>query len=257
MSYTNGQIIWHELIAPDVDAARAFYPRIVGWTVDEMTVEGIDHSVLNTPSGSAAAIVASGKRDGERPGAQGWVSYVKVDDVDAATDAALALNASTLLSPRTATGVGRFAILADPQGASFGLLRPDNENATSPTSESQTGRAGWHELYTADVDAACDFYAELFGWQRHQAFEMGPAGTYQIISLDGFPLGGMMRRPDSVALPQWSPFFQVADIANAERSVREAGGTIVDGLRPVPGGDWTVKCADNQGINFAMSGRKT
>jgi uncharacterized protein len=50
-----------------------------------------------------------------------WLSYIAVDDTDAATAKAQELGASVMLEPTTMENVGRFSVLADPTGAVFGL----------------------------------------------------------------------------------------------------------------------------------------
>jgi predicted enzyme related to lactoylglutathione lyase len=51
-----------------------------------------------------------------------WTVYFNVDDVDAASKKAVGLGAKELVAPADIPGGGRFAILADPQGATFGLM---------------------------------------------------------------------------------------------------------------------------------------
>ncbi len=53
-----------------------------------------------------------------------WMPYFNVDDVDAAYAKALGIGAREMLSPQDFPG-GRFAIISDPQGAAFGLLKGD------------------------------------------------------------------------------------------------------------------------------------
>ncbi|TPG40527.1 VOC family protein [Sphingomonas koreensis] len=257
MSNVEGQIIWHELVVADVDAALSFYPPITGWSATKRVVGGAEQAIFEVQSKSIATVVNLSLRAGVPAGAAGWISYALTGDVDKATEKATALGGLVILAAMTTTDVGRFAIIEDPLGASIGLFAPARvEGDSTWQSDQRTGQVGWRELYTTDVDAALDFYSEMFGWKRDQAFEMGPAGTYQTVSVGGQPIGGMMRRPEVVPQNLWSPFIQVADIEDAERRVREHNGSIVDGLRPVPGGNWTVKCTDNQGRMFALSGRK-
>ena len=57
---------------------------------------------------------------------QAWLGYFQVTDCDATVDKAKANGGLVYVSPQTMAGVGRFAVLADPQGATFGLLQPAN-----------------------------------------------------------------------------------------------------------------------------------
>ena len=257
MTFVEGQIVWHELVVADVAAALSFYPPVTGWSVDTKNIGGVALEIFDAQSNSLAAVVDQSQRPGLPRSASGWVSYALTKDVDKTLEKAVALGARMILGPATTEDVGRFAVVEDPLGAPIGLFSPSNVEGNSNSQSKETiGQFGWHELYTTDVDAAFNFYSELFGWKREQAFEMGTAGTYQTVSVGGRPIGGMMRRPETVPQNLWSPFIQLADIENAEASVRGQHGSIVDGLRPTPGGNWTVKCTDNQGAMFALSGRK-
>jgi hypothetical protein len=53
-----------------------------------------------------------------------WQPYVAVDDPDATTAKSVELGASTLLEPMDVPEVGRVAVLRDPQGATFGIIKP-------------------------------------------------------------------------------------------------------------------------------------
>jgi predicted enzyme related to lactoylglutathione lyase len=54
-----------------------------------------------------------------------WQPYVAVDDPDATTAKAQELGGSTLVEPMDVPEVGRIAVLRDPQGATFGIIKPD------------------------------------------------------------------------------------------------------------------------------------
>ena len=247
-----GQIIWHELLTADTQEALSFYPAVTGWSVEEMTTQ-VDGTVFRDETLNPVASIAATERRG---GGEGWVAYVMVDDLDAALSLAEGFGAAVVQGPGTGTGLGRSAILLDTQGAAIGLVAPDRSEGREGRDELTSGGFGWHELYAEDVEKAFAFYATMFGWERGQTFDMGSAGPYVTVSGAGVPIGGMMRRPAIVPRCLWSPFVQIADIGEAEARVAAAGGAIVDGLRPTPGGNWTVKCTDRRGAAFAMSGRR-
>ena len=88
-----------------------------------------------------------------------WLGYIHTRDVDASTKALKAAGGAVHREPDDIPGVGRFAVVADPQGAAFMFLQPNGPDqpvvpATTP------GHVGWHELYAADWQAAFDFYSE-------------------------------------------------------------------------------------------------
>ncbi len=118
-----GSFGWAELNARGVERALPFYTAVFGWTT------------RTSPMGEGRPPYTEFLLDGESiAGAwemspmvpagvpSYWQVYFMVEDVDASFQQALALGASEMVAPQEFPG-GRFAILSDPQGASFGLLR--------------------------------------------------------------------------------------------------------------------------------------
>lgn len=248
-----GHIIWHEVLSDKLDDTTAFYTAVVGWSHSDTAVGGTTYRMLRAADTPVAAVIADA---GEGLG-PGWVSYVGVDDIDKMLERVSHLGGTVVEGPVDAKSIGRFAIIRDPRGALVGLFSPSADNRSRDEPGQPTiGRFGWHELYTDDPDAAFEFYARAFGWERGQAFDMGPAGSYQLYTLGGRPAGGMMRMNASVSRPQWNPFVQVAGIETAESRIITAGGRVFDKLRETPSGDWTLKGIDRDGAFFALSGRR-
>ncbi|MGZ4392890.1 MAG: VOC family protein [Gaiellaceae bacterium] len=112
--------IWDELMTTDAQSALAFYGELFGWESRRVELpDGIDYFLL-AENGSEFADVAQLAQLLGRPG---WLSYIGVDDVDAIVAEALQLGASIVVEPMELPNVGRFAILADPAGAPFGVRK--------------------------------------------------------------------------------------------------------------------------------------
>jgi predicted enzyme related to lactoylglutathione lyase len=156
--------------------------------------------------------------------------------------------------PRDIPGVGRFAVMADPQGAVLALFKPANPDQDRPPPQDGPGRVGWHELYAGDYAAAFDFYAGLFGWQKQEAMDMGEMGVYQMFGLGDRMLGGMMNKPPNVPVATWHYYFNVQSIDEAIQRVKTAGGQVVFGPQEVPGGAFVMMGVDPQGGSFALVG---
>jgi predicted enzyme related to lactoylglutathione lyase len=149
-------------------------------------------------------------------------------------------------------GVGRFASVVDPQGASFVLFKPQpNEPPLLPAPDAP-GTVGWHELRALDGPAVFDFYATLFGWTKGEGLDMGPVGVYQLFEIDGVPSGAVMTRESDATLPSWRYYFRVAAIDAAAQRVTQLGGTVTMGPDQVPSGDWVLHGRDPQGAVFAL-----
>ncbi len=120
--------------------------------------------------------------------------------MDAAADRVRRLGGAVHVPPTDVPNISRFSVVADPQMATFALvkwLRPGREQ---PAALSAPGRVGWHELFAADWEKAFAFYGELFGWQKADA-EVDMMGTYQMFSAGGQTIGGMFTKPPTLPCP--------------------------------------------------------
>ncbi len=107
-----------------------------------------------------------------------------------------------------------------------------------------------------DLDSAFSFYADMFGWKKMDAMDMGAMGIYQLFAKGKQTLGGMMTKPATVPRPFWFYYFNVAGIDSAAGRVAAAGGHVVNGPMEVPGGMWILHGIDPQGAFFALVGPK-
>src|SRR5947199_9993565 len=92
---------------------------------------------------------------------------------------------ATHLPAEDIPGIGRFCVVADPQGASFILFRGSTNEAPTPAPEGTPGHIGWHELHAGDGASAFTFYSNLLGWTKSRAMGMGPKGAYQLFATGG------------------------------------------------------------------------
>ena len=80
-----------------------------------------------------------------------WSGYVCVDDCDAAAEKIKGLGGSVIRPPADIPGIGRFAVVTDPHGAVFEIMKPLPADPPRPRAPQGTlGHASWHELYAAD-----------------------------------------------------------------------------------------------------------
>jgi uncharacterized protein len=112
---------WAELNARGLEGAIAFYEAVFGWTTSKSPFgEGQEYTQFaHDGENVAGALEMDPAIPAEVPSY--WMIYFIADDVDAAFRKALGLGAREMVAPQDFPG-GRFAIVSDPQGASFGLL---------------------------------------------------------------------------------------------------------------------------------------
>lgn len=249
----SSKFIWYELMTSDTAAARKFYGEVIGWGAQDFG-QGMDYTLFTAGGQPVAGLMAVPKEvcDQAEPG---WMGYIGVDDVDAMAERIKAAGGSVARDPEDIPGVGRFAVVADPHGAFFCIMRGIGEEPPAPA-PGTAGHAGWRELHAGDRAEAGAFYTKLFGWSLPDQVDMGEMGIYQIFMSDPTQGGGMMTKMPQSPQPFWLFYFNVGDIDAAAARVKTAGGQVLNGPMEVPGGDWIVQGLDPQGAMFALVGKK-
>ena len=244
---------WYELMTTDLDAAEAFYTTVVGWKAEPFDkAPGMPRYVVVNSAERGVGGLMTMPEDAAKMGMPpAWLGYIHTKDADASTKSLEKAGGKVHRQAEDIPGVGRFAVVADPQGATFMFLQPNGPDqpivpATTP------GHIGWHELYTSDCKAAFDFYSGQFGWTDAGDFDMGPMGTYQTFTAGPESGGGMMNKPEQIPVPVWLFYFNVDGINAAAKRVTDNGGKIVMGPMQVPTGQWIAQCTDPQGAYFAL-----
>jgi predicted enzyme related to lactoylglutathione lyase len=256
MTETHGKFVWYELMTPDTGAAAKFYASFLPWTAKDAGTPGMNYTLFNLGDFGVAGMMAMPADAAPRNIPPNWSGYIAVDDVDAVAARIKKDGGAIHHDPQDIPGIGRFAVAADPQGAVFLLFKPTRTDAPPLPAPSTPGIVGWRELHTTDRKAAMDFYAKQFGWGKGEAMDMGPMGTYQIVTRGDAMLGGMFDSPAAARHPFWLYYFNVAGIDAALEKVTKAGGKLTNGPMQVPGGNWIVQCVDPQGAHFALVGPK-
>ncbi len=113
-----GAFCWNELMTTDATKSLAFWSAL-----------GFDDKPMDMgPMGTYHVLASAGKERAcmmQTPGAPAlWVPYVHVADADATAAKAKKLGAQIKMGPDNVPNVGRIAVMADPQGATIGLLQP-------------------------------------------------------------------------------------------------------------------------------------
>ena len=256
MSNDRGRFVWHDLMTTDPDAAQSFYTKLIGWGTEAW--DGPMPYTMWTNNGQSLGGVMTLPDEAKQAGAPPhWLGYIQTPDVDATVKAADENQGKVLAPAQDIPEVGRFAVLADPQGAAFAIFTPGGDMPGG--GEPQIGQYSWNELNTSDHENAWGFYEALFGWKKLDAMDMGEMGMYQMFTHEGgeLPLGGMFNKPKEMPGPPfWLYYCRVDDVHKAVETVKELGGQVLNGPMEVPGGDHVAQCMDPQGAAFALHSTK-
>lgn len=254
MPNPHGSFIWYELLTSDPDAAAVFYGDVIGWTARSAGQPGVDYRLFSAGGTDIAGHMKLPAQAAEIGAQMGWLGYIGVDDVDASVSSILASGGSVHMPALDMEGVGRIAMVADPQGVPFYVMRGASEADSNSFAPRKPGHCGWNELSTPDQQGALAFYTGQFGWEKGDSMPMGDMGDYQFINHGGGMIGAVMTNPPGGARPAWKFAFNVPDIEAAAAKITAGGGSIQYGPTEVPGGDWAVMATDPQGAPFMAVG---
>ncbi|HUQ82709.1 MAG TPA: VOC family protein [Gemmatimonadaceae bacterium] len=247
----HGQFVWYELSTPDVDAAQKFYPRFTGWRTQAFDEDYTMWTTGGVPIAGLFRLTDEMRQQGIPPN---WLPYVEASNVDETVAKAQSLGGRVVHGPAEVPGAGRFAVVADPQGAVFGVYKSSNANSGAWDGTAVAGRFSWHELMTTDHVNAFEFYRALFGWETWgEPMDMGGGNMYAMYGKDGKGYGGMFNRPAEMGNmhPFWLVYIHVPDVGKAVASAVKAGAAIHRPQMDIPGGSIAI-LGDPQGAGFAL-----
>jgi predicted enzyme related to lactoylglutathione lyase len=120
-------LCWNELSTPDTTKAGDFYTGLFGWGKNVQQMGPMTYTSFMNGDRPAGGMYTPTPDMGEVP--PHWLVYFAVDDTDAMAEKAGELGGKIILPPADIPGTGRFAVVQDPQGAVFGIIK-----LTGPTS---------------------------------------------------------------------------------------------------------------------------
>jgi predicted enzyme related to lactoylglutathione lyase len=248
-----GLFVWHELNTTDISDADAFYSQLIGWKSRPWETNP-SYKIWTLGREGRAGLYQLHEVPNVVTPPPHWLNYIGTPDVDATVRQAVELGGKVMTPAADVPRVGRMAVLQDPQGAMFAVsARLEREKWKEP----QIGDFSWHELMTSNPQTAFDFYSKLFGWEKLQAVDMGPQGTYQIFGTGGHQLGGIFNPGGTVpGGPQWLPYILVRDVRKTAEMATSLGATIAQAPMEVPGGDMVFTGVDREGAMFAAHAKK-
>lgn len=264
MPNKHGEFIWYELLTDDSNAALQFYSKILGWEASNSGQLEVDYRIFHIRDDTGERRDVGGVMQLTDPMRQAdarpiWLGYIGVDDVDKTVAHVVAAAGTVHMPPTDIPEVGRIAMVTDPQGTPFYVMRGFSHETSLAfaADKPRVGHCAWNELCTTDPEAAKAFYFEAFGWTKDDEMLMGHLGKYEFIRHNGV-IGAIMSKPEEMPISMWHYYFRCADIDIAFDAINDYGGQVLHGPGEVPGGDFIVKGLDPQGAVFTLvGGRKT
>ncbi|MFD8985647.1 VOC family protein [Streptomyces sp. NPDC059564] len=217
-------------MARDLEASQRFYGAVAGWTFRPAKQLGAGFSVAvldGVPVAGIGALAA----DLAVPVA--WTPYFAVDDADVAADRIRERSGTVAVGPVSfPTGGGRAALVADVDGAVFGIW------AGPVAADWRVGKGmapAWLELRTRNAFDAALFYGEVLEWAtgRPGCCEVSYEEEQVVLRQGGEPVARLNSGPVEPGAytphtrPRWHVHFRVPDLDEAVEAALGLDGRTV------------------------------
>jgi uncharacterized protein len=218
--HLRGKVIWHDLVTPDLEAAKRFYSALFGWTFRDI---GSDYSVAYSEGEAVGGIFqrplpAGGQRQPL------WLSFIAVSDVGNAAHTAEHNGAKVLAGPRSHPNRGEQAVLSDPEGAMFGVLA--SSSGDPPDYLANPGAWIWSAVLVRDPDREATFYQKLFDYE---VFDLSEGEPLQVVLSSQDYARATIRplAPGASGRARWLGFVRVEDAASAASKAQSLGARLL------------------------------
>jgi predicted enzyme related to lactoylglutathione lyase len=245
-----GKVVWEELVTPDLASAEHFYGGLLGWTFKDLKVGNQDYALALLDGRPIAGLVQRPEPAGARH-QYFWLTFLGAADVDAVKRAALSDGGKVIVQPRTYPARGRQALLADPQGAVFGVIA--SQTGDPPDYLADPGEWIWSVVLTRNPDTDARFYKKLFGYD---VFDLPSEDglRHVVLSNDDYARAGVNSLPaDSHRRrPHWLDFVRVSDASEMATKAVALGGRVLVEPRVDRHGGRLAVIADPAGAPFGV-----
>ena len=218
-----GRWVWGELFADNVEAEKAFYGTVFGWQFTSHGTGTNVYTVIRVDGRPIAGIVHFAKPADAVRSAR-WLPLMSVPDAPRAAEQAAAAGGKVLVPSRALPGRGEVAVLADPEGAIFGVIRSASGDPADifPSENSWL----WLELWARDAVKMAEFYRPLGGYTVAKQEGPGDRPEMHLVS-GGFPRAGVLEIERADVPSTWLPYVRVNDLSTPVVAIERAGGRII------------------------------
>jgi len=215
LTHYPGKFVWHDLVTSDVATTKTFYGQLLNWTFEQRgryTIVKLNHKRIG-------GIIDIQPKSLERHAAR-WIASLSVPDVDQATGVVLANGGKIHKGPEQIKGRGLVALVSDPHGAKFALIRTEKGDPSDGPIEE--GSWLWHELWTSKPSDSADFYKELAGYSTVEQL-----GSYWILKSDNKWRAGIRNLFNEALEQRWVPVIKVNDVKAISTLAEQLGGKVL------------------------------
>ncbi len=246
--FAPGTPCWVDLSSSDMDASKAFYNGLFGWSAE---VGGEEFGGYVTYSLDGYTVAGQAPKAEGVPGPDFWTTYIASADTEATVQAAKAAGGDVFMPTMAVGDVGTMAILVDPAGAAFGVWQAGQHTGFGRYNE--PGSVTWDEHHSKDFAASTAFYEQVFGWGMDKMSDTDEF-RYYTGQVDGESVAGLSDShsylPPEVP-SHWAVYFSVDSVDDAVAKAVELGGSVVRAAEDTPFGRM-ADLTDSTGAMFKL-----
>jgi hypothetical protein len=219
-----GKFIGFDLASPALSEQMDFYRSVFGWSYRAPSPSEDGYVLVLNDGRPIGGMFGYDPPQGEQDGAV-WLCLMSVSNVDDAVRAAEANGGTLELGPADVPRRGRHALLRDPAGAVFGVLRSDSGDP--PDAEVPIGGFIWVDLFARDPGSMSSFYTALAPYET-ETRPVTDNVVRLLLNAHGMPRAGIVPVDEEANRSAWVPYVRVADVeATLERVVQGGGFAII------------------------------
>ena len=222
--YVPGRWVWVELFTEDVKAAMGFYGKAFDWSFQPFPAARGPGYTLALSDGEPVGGMLQREHTQQKERGSRWLGMISVTDVKAAARHAVEHGGKVVMSPRLLEGRGEVALLQDPEGAPFGVIRAAGGDPPDYLAEDK--QWVWIELWARDPDAMAQFYSVVAGYEITRR-EQPNGRTGYLLASGGYTRCGIITSPAPKLASAWLPYLRVENVKSAANRAQQAGARVV------------------------------
>lgn len=224
--YGVGGVVSADIAVPDYEHELAFYSAILTTGDAPLWRDDLTNN-FGTP------VIGLGTRTAEYDTLPlQWMPHFQVADVAASVSAAIAIGGEEVMHGQTDDGQSLWAVLADPNGAAFGIIPAVHGESGNTHHSGRLGCISWLSLTVPDASSSREFYQQVVGWTAKSFETEGSEGRDDgfEMQIDDETSAAEIRRScrEHRGIPPiWLIHLPVGDLAESLRRVTEGGGQVI------------------------------
>lgn len=244
-----GKFEWADVFVDHASGEANFYSNLFHWTATPLQRHGRPVIVLSDGAQPVATIVERPAAK-QNPGTARWIGYAAVADLPAAIADVEKNGGKVLVKNRKIPDRGDLAVVADREGAVFGLIHSTSGDV--PDYQPSPGEIAWAELFSTDPKSAAGFYEAVFHYSGVVDEGHEDQSHYYLADGELARAGVAPTPPWEGGHPDWLVFFCVADVEAAAQQAQSLGGNVVVKPHASRHGGKVAVIEDPEGATFGL-----